>query len=1372
MRISKIKRFMATLLAMVMVMGITPMGALAADTSEPLDAVITLTPDTNQTDSVETTTPPNNEVSGNSNQETNTPQTDSSEEVNTPQTDDEQNQQVDVPTVLPVFPDEEEVPPVETTPPTTPDGDVPTVLPVFPDEEEVPPVDNQLPNTQTPENEIHDGKDKVHIYINNDNLCICGENDCNVTITVDGQEYYGIFDGEKITIHMETYENVFQIGTTVQYVTDCGTSGSITIEHKEGNDDSEHDNGANNYNGIVTLNTHKQEYDIPVKFYVLDPNRGRPSSGEDQGHENYFPSAESGSYNYADGMSGTMTQDAWNALKGDDSLTINDSYTNPSGTENGLNSSWFSVDSAAISAMYNHFGLNQSTHQIVWYVVKCQSSQEDNFGYDDNNQKADIHVDGYIKNADVTVTYHSNFDADETYDDNAQTGDYTTKTYAATELPVREGYTFLGWSENSDATEPTYDEAETFVLMCDLQLYAVWKQNVVSFDINKIDSETKAPLEGVEFTIYSDADCTQVVETVTTDANGNVTVTLPAGKTYYMKETKALAGYNGSNTVYTINTSTEQTEGNLWDKIVSFLFGQSEATNFEDGILTVENTKMNSYKVVANYYTVTDGETTTDATNVVLQDVTYTNDTTANYTLEADDYMYQGQEYQLSKDDSAEKSITPAKDTAVIAFNLYRTVNSKAYYTVTHKYYLVNSDSSEKLENTVTTDNIAGTHGQVIKAASVTADTQDGIYEVISRTGDITLDKNNVKNITITYKRYQYAVTTNADEGVDTVTGIKTYNKGDNATVTFTLKAGYRLDQVLDNVDDSIDITKDIKNNNGVYSYTIENIKSNHEIEIKTEKIPYKLTVKYVFTDESTHDGFKDYTEDKNYYVGDNYTVTAPTAPAGYNLVKNDSLKGTFNASDITVTIKYQPNGSATATVKYIANINGEDVQIKDSKTFTDLIGRPYDVSDAQNVNEITYNGKVYVFNNDGGNAAYKGTLTGDVTITRTYVEKAQYTVTVNYVSENAELATLTYDSHISTPIYVGGAYDVTANIPSSITDANGKTWYLSKDVTGATGTSNENVTLTAEYYLKPTYTITATYNTIANGVTTTETETVNLTTGEVDSVIPFDKAYYDTLNGFTSENFNNDLKVNDSAVNEMPTMDKFGNYNVTLSYTRYTATTYKVIHNYYANGSLEATDETTLGGNVGDKITANDITKQNTYKGITYSYTSASDDITLAPDANSNTVTLRYDRTYSTGGGGGSTTNPPTEPEEPEVDIEDPDVPLTGNPDVETDIEDPDVPLTRNPDVEIDIEDPDVPLIELPELPDETIIEEDNVPLAQTSDEVNIGDEEVPLANLPQTGMIAGEVNQSITIGMILLTMILLSTGFIYIMPRKSKED
>ena len=91
---------------------------------------------------------------------------------------------------------------------------------------------------------------------------------------------------------------------------------------------------------------------------------------------------------------------------------------------------------------------------------------------------------------------------------------------------------------------------------------------------------------------------------------------------------------------------------------------------------------------------------------------------------------------------------------------------------------------------------------------------------------------------------------------------------------------------------------------------------------------------------------------------------------------------------------------------------------------------------------------------------------------------------------------------------------------------------------------------------------------------------------------------------------------------------------------------------------------------------------------------------------------------------------------------------------------------------MEIDIEDPDVPLIELPELPDETIIEEDNVPLAQTSDEVNIGDEEVPLANLPQTGMIAGEVNQSITIGMILLTMILLSTGFIYIMPRKSKED
>ena len=237
---------------------------------------------------------------------------------------------------------------------------------------------------------------------------------------------------------------------------------------------------------------------VPVKFYVLDPERGAPTSGEDQGYKNYFPSStnQKQKYNVYDGISGTMTDAAWDALRGADGrLTIGDEYTNPNGIALGLDDSWFTLttEADALKAMYESFGIspeNAKDYELVWYVIKCQGGQGKSQKEDDNGAMSDVHVDGYLKNVAVDVTYHSNFGDDEvTVDDTARTGAYTTWNYGATNLPDRNGYTFLGWSEKSgDDATVDYEAGESMTLMSSLHLYAVWAETpkTGTLTVNKI----------------------------------------------------------------------------------------------------------------------------------------------------------------------------------------------------------------------------------------------------------------------------------------------------------------------------------------------------------------------------------------------------------------------------------------------------------------------------------------------------------------------------------------------------------------------------------------------------------------------------------------------------------------------------------------------------------------------------------------------------------------------------------------------------------------------------------------------------------------------------------------------------------------------
>lgn len=67
--------------------------------------------------------------------------------------------------------------------------------------------------------------------------------------------------------------------------------------------------------------------------------------------------------------------------------------------------------------------------------------------------------------------------------------------------------------------------------------------------------EMNRPLQGAEFTLYTDAACTNPLATATSDANGRVEFEKQPGGTYYLKETKAPQGHTAENTVWTVKIS-------------------------------------------------------------------------------------------------------------------------------------------------------------------------------------------------------------------------------------------------------------------------------------------------------------------------------------------------------------------------------------------------------------------------------------------------------------------------------------------------------------------------------------------------------------------------------------------------------------------------------------------------------------------------------------------------------------------------------------------------------------------------------------------------------------------------------------------------
>ena len=261
-------------------------------------------------------------------------------------------------------------------------------------------------------------------------------------------------------------------------------------------------------------------------------------------------------------------------------------------------------------------------------------------------------------------------------------------------------------------------------------------------------------------------------------------------------------------------------------------------------------------------------------------------------------------------------------------------------------------------------------------------------------------------------------------------------------------------------------------------------------------------------------------------------------------------------------------------------------------------IGTSFDVS-SWKIDSITDGGKIYDLvdgTDHGKDAVMTGTYQeGGTNIYLYYTERAKANITIKYQSEDVNKATFTKadytaQGYLNTQYNISGTTYLPETITETLADGSTRTWYYSGSdqlIPGKetlTGTLTGDITVTAKYYLKPTYSITATYTTVSNGVSSNQTDAAAKQTGEAGQNVPFDLSKYEVKFGFTSDNYQNDLAVNGKPASEMPAMEKFGDYAVTLSYKKSvnSGVSTTIQHKFHTTlDGVEIADNTTAPDNV-----------------------------------------------------------------------------------------------------------------------------------------------------------------------------------------------
>ena len=273
--------------------------------------------------------------------------------------------------------------------------------------------------------------------------------------------------------------------------TESGNNTNPTIPEASENNSQNNDVVSNSPANAISL----QETQIDLawnwqpeaKYFVLLPNRDKPTSGESHGPASgeshgpasYLPNETSDGgvtrCTNLTGYKGHLTakgkkiadkhysiHDATNGYTKIDDVGVESEYLDlpenlgfftPGNWSNGS----YNDSSADTSILGENFNVNNI--RVVWYTIKKQVD-----GY---------HVDGYVAGVPVKVTYHSNYGTipgmtDDSSEVTAMSGE--THTVLNNMFTVPTGFSFGGWYVD----DTKYEVGSDHLLMTDLHLYAKW----------------------------------------------------------------------------------------------------------------------------------------------------------------------------------------------------------------------------------------------------------------------------------------------------------------------------------------------------------------------------------------------------------------------------------------------------------------------------------------------------------------------------------------------------------------------------------------------------------------------------------------------------------------------------------------------------------------------------------------------------------------------------------------------------------------------------------------------------------------------------------------------------------------------------------
>ena len=480
---------------------------------------------------------------------------------------------------------------------------------------------------------------------------------------------------------------------------------------------------------------------VDAKYFVLIPGRGTPASGEDQGTSYYLPNETNNG-----GITGLsyLTGYTGGGLTAAGQAAANGSYTNIDSmngifNRTGIDASYlvvptdlgyftvgnwtaegvYSPTSTPKVALSNVLGENFNTKNIsiIWYSLKKQF----------RDGSVVYHVDGYVKDMPVTLTYHDNFTgSNDSYKQTGlKSGDEITiapssKVNNKTTFS-HDGYVFAGWYDNAAGSGTNY-AGQPHTMMDNLNLYAKWEPaTTLSYTVNYLEKDTNKVLHAPK------TESDKTFEDTITAANEVITID---GYNYDSVDKDTLTIGTGNNVInlyyvkrndlsYTVNYLEKGT-----NKVLHTPKTESNKT-FEDTI-----TAANEVITIDGYnYDSVDKDTLTIGTGNNVINLYYVKRNDLSYTV---NYLEKGTNKVLhapktESDKTFENTITAVNEKIDIAGYKYDSVSPETltigtdvsqnvinvYYTELAKYnivihYVDDTSAQNKLQDDVTISQLEG----------------------------------------------------------------------------------------------------------------------------------------------------------------------------------------------------------------------------------------------------------------------------------------------------------------------------------------------------------------------------------------------------------------------------------------------------------------------------------------------------------------------------------------------------------------------------------------------------------------------------------------------------------------------------------------